>query len=144
MPAVQAWYRRDPRSSPIGLVGLVLSIVSAAAFLRMVVPQLLSSRLLDTPDRIAVWAMAGSGIATLMCVLSLAIEPATLPACVGLAVMLAAENLLFPMVLFWTPMLLGNWSWLLAVGWVLGFLVALTLATFRVFNRLFARPTSDG
>ncbi len=138
MAVRQAWYRRDPRSSPIGLVALVLSIVSAGAFLRMVVRQLFSSRLLETPDRVSYFAIVGSGFALLACILSLAIEAAKLPALVGLLILMVGENLMFPMVVFWTPMLLGNWSWLLGIGWGLGLLIALGLLVFRVARVLFA------
>lgn len=134
MPAVQAWYRRNPRRSPIGLLALVLGIVSAAGFVRLVIPQVLSSRLLENSDRLVLWAIVGSGVAILLSLVSLAIEPATVPAALALLILIVAENLLFPMVLFWTPMLLGNWSWLLPIGWVLAFLAAFSLALFRGFR----------
>jgi len=96
--AIEPWCRRDPRSSPIGISALVLSIVACLAYIAGVARPIANGTLATVLDsgphntEILI-AVLGSGIAILLSLLSLALEQALLPALLALfaAVWLASR-----------------------------------------------------
>jgi hypothetical protein len=136
------WYRRDPRSSPLGISALALSIVASSWYIAGVSRPIANGTLgvvLDSAAHNAeiLIAVLGSGIAILLSLLSLALEQALLPALLALFVLLIVENSLFPMMPIWTLML-ARWGLGLVYG--LALITASVLLILRIIKKLTAKP----
>src|SRR5438128_481827 len=113
-PPSTAWYRRDPRSSPIGIGALLLSIVGSCTYIAGValpiandtIVAVLDSRTHNAEIMITI---LGSGVAILLSLVSLALERAPLPALLALFLLVVVENALFVMMSIWTLML-ARWG----------------------------------
>ena len=130
-PDIGVWCKRDPRSSPLGLSALVLSIAGSTGYIAGVARPLGNSTLdvvLDSGLHNAeiLTAIVGSGMAILLSLFSLALEKALLPALFALFLLLIVENSLFPI---WTLML-GRWGLGLVYG--LALIVAFVLLMTRL------------
>ncbi len=129
---IRSCWRNVP-ISPLGLAALALSIISASAYLLVDVVPLGRNRLeeLLSPqsDVGMMIAIAGSGIALLLALFSLAIEKRRLPAVAALSILAAVETLMLPLMPFWTIML---------ARWGMGLLYAVSLLTALIldFGRL--------
>jgi hypothetical protein len=132
------WYRRDPRSSPLGISALVVSIAASSGFIagvaRPIANGTLASVLDSGPHNAEILiAVLGSGIAILLGLFSLALEQAVLPALLAFFVLLVVENSLFPMMPIWTLML-GRWGLGLVYG--CGLTAAFVLVMIRITKKL--------
>lgn len=119
------WYRRDPRSSPVGLLALVLGVIGSSTYLAGVALPIANGTIVSLLDsRTHNWeimtTILASGAAILLSTISLALERAPLPSLLCLCLLVAIENVLFPMMPIWTLML---------APWELGLLYAIAFAT---------------
>jgi len=137
-PSAGVWYRRNPRSSPIGLMALLLSIVGSSTYIAGVALPIANGTIVATLDSRThntevMTTIFVSGTAVLLSVISLAWERAPLPSLVSLCLLLAVENVLFPMMPIWTLMLA---PWELGLLYVLALVTALVLLAIRLAKKL--------
>jgi len=138
------FYVRQPRinanlmqRAPFGFISLLSACVAGGFYAAVVLLPLLSrgrqtTRLVN--DGQGYWIIIGSGLALLVALLSLGMERRMWPAAAALGVLLVTENLVFPMMPIWTPMLLAGRSGWLAFLYVLSMVIALGLIVRRMFG----------
>ena len=119
-----AWYRRDPRSSPIGIGALVLSVVGSTTYIAGVAIPIARGTIVVVLDNAShnaevMISIISSGASILLSLLSLAFERAPAPALLALLLLVVVENALFIMMPIWT--------WMVA-QWGLGLLYSIALA----------------
>ncbi len=137
-PGSKRWYRRDPRSSPIGLVALAIGILGCGAYVAGVALPIARGTIAGILDSSAhnaevMIAIVASGVAVLLSILSLALERAPLPSLLCLFLLVAIENVLFPMMPIWTLMVA---PWELGLLYALAFLAALVLVIIRLAKKM--------
>jgi hypothetical protein len=118
----------------VGFASLVISAICGFTWLTVLIPVLRHKGDFVAADGDAkmLLVVVGSGIAVLFALLSLGLERPVVPATASLFVLAATENLVFPVLPFWTLALLGAWSAWAAVAYV----AALTAAVGLVVRRL--------
>jgi hypothetical protein len=123
------------RKAPFGLISLLTACVAGGFYAAVVLLPLLSSGRqwthLADDDQIF-WIIIGSGAAMLVALLSLGMERRIWRAVAALSVLLVTENLVFPMMPIWTPMLLAGRSGWMAFLYVLSMVIALGLIARRM------------
>jgi hypothetical protein len=135
---VTAWYRRDPRSSPIGVGALLLSVVGSSTYIAGVALPIVRGTIaavLDdrTHNADVMISIISSGVSILLSLLSLAFERAPAPALLALLLLVVVENVLFIMMPIWTWMVA---QWGLGLLYSIALAAAFVLALRRVVRKL--------
>lgn len=125
--------------NPLGCLAMAASLISGSTCLATVlVPSILltgeqlAARSNDGPS---FWiTVLGSGIVWPLVLLSVALEKKAWPAVVAIIFLFASENMLFPIMPFWTVMLLGGLSGWAVFLYVTAMLIALVLLVRRAIR----------
>ncbi len=124
------------RENPLGCLAMAAALISGSTCLATVLLPtiLLSGEQLAarTNDGPSFWiTVIGSGVVFPLTLLSVAVEKRAWPAVAAIIFLFASENVLFPVMPFWTVMLLGGLS-----GWaVFLYLTAMIIALVLLVRR---------
>ena len=135
MKVSASYFRELVRENPLGCLTLLTALVSGSTCVAIV---LLPSILLSgdqlaarTSDGPTFWiTVIGSGLVFPLTLLSLAVEKRSWPGVAAIIFLFLSESILFPVMPFWTVMLLGGLS-----GWAALFYVAATVLSLVLLAR---------
>jgi hypothetical protein len=132
------------QQSLAGSTSLAISTISGVTWLTVVIPILLRGGNIAPPgssDTRGLIVVIGSGIAMLFALLSFGLERRIGPAAGSLCVLAVTENVLLPVMPFWTVMVLGHWSAWAAVAYAGALIAALALIVQRLTTGRVMPPT---